>query len=110
MITAELDGFLPEKREVDLDRGVDRVQDIAFSRKLSGSSRPGPATGKLTVRTTPYSIVYSGARKLGETPFAELEMPTGMYTLTFKNPTHTTIIRKVTITAGKTTKISVVIP
>ena len=109
MITAELEGYQPEKREVDLDRGVDRVQDIAFDRKISGG-RPSPATGKLTVRTTPYSIVYTGGKKLGETPFAELEMPTGTYTLTFKNPTHASVTRKVTITSGKTTKISVVIP
>ncbi len=110
MITAELEGYQPEKREVDLDRGVDRVQDIAFDKKISGGSRPNASTGKLTVRTTPYSIVFAGGRKLGETPFAEVEMAAGNYTLTFKNPTHAPITRKVTITAGKTTKISVVIP
>ena len=109
MVTAVLEGYQPEKREVDLDKGVDRVQDIAFNKKVSGG-RPSAVNGKLTVRTTPYSVVYSGTRKLGETPFAELEMPTGTYTLTFKNPTHASITRKVTITAGKTTKISVVIP
>jgi hypothetical protein len=76
-ITAELDGYAPEHREVDLDKGVDRVQDLAFRKKMSsgGNARPAPAMGKLTVRTTPYSVVYSGAKKLGETPFAELEMP-----------------------------------
>ncbi len=113
-IFAELEGYAPERREVDLDRGVDRVQDIAFRKRLpsSGSGpRPGAvAPGKLTVRTTPYSIVYSGTKKLGETPFAELELPAGTYTLTFKNPTHPVVKRKVTITSGKTTKLSFAFP
>jgi len=110
VVTAELEGYQPEKREVDLDRGIDRVQDIAFAKKINTAGRPAQTMGKLTVRTTPYSIVYNGSKKLGETPFAELDMPVGNYTLTFKNPTHAPIMRKVTITAGKTTKLSVVIP
>lgn len=110
-ILAELEGYAPEKREVDLARGLDRVQEVAFRKRLgSGTQRPAPSMGKLTVRTTPYSIVYSGAKKLGEAPFAELELPVGAYTLTFKNPTRATVTRKVTITAGKTTKLSFAIP
>ncbi len=110
-IAAELEGYVLEHREVDLDRGVDRVQDIAFRKRLAASSaRPAAAPGKLTVRTTPYSIVYNGTRKLGETPFAELELAAGTYTLTFKNPTHPVVTRKVTITSGKTTKLSFAFP
>lgn len=111
-VRAELDGYAPEKREVDLDKGVDRVQDIAFRKKLptGGGNARAEKTGRLTARTTPYSVVYNGAKKLGETPFAELELPVGTYTLTFKNPTHRAITKKVVITAGKTTKISFVIP
>ena len=110
-ITAELDGYAAEHREVDLEKGRDLLQDVAFNRRLpTPTSRPNTPTGKLTVRTTPYSVVFNGAKKLGETPFADLELPAGSYSLTFKNPDRPTVTRKVTITAGKTTKLSVTIP
>ena len=46
--------------------------------------------GRLSVRTTPWSDVYLGSKKLGQTPFADLELPAGTYTLTFKNPSRPT--------------------
>ncbi len=109
-VRAELDGYAPETREVDLQKGFDRVQDIAFRKKVQASTPRGQKTGRLTARTTPYSVVFNGGKKLGETPFAELELPAGTYSLTFKNPTHRPMTKKVVITAGKTTKISFVIP
>ncbi len=110
-ISADLEGYAPERREVDLDKGTDRVQDIAFRKRLPSSNpRQVAAPGKLTVRTTPYSVVYNGTKKLGETPFAELELAAGTYTLTFKNPTHPVVTRKLTITSGKTTKLSFPFP
>ena len=110
-ILAELDGYAPERREVDLDKGVDRVQDIAFRKRVStGNQRPAPAKGKLTARTTPYSVVYNGAKKLGETPFADVELPAGTYTLTFKHPSKSPVTKRVVITAGKTTKVSFTFP
>jgi hypothetical protein len=108
-ILAELDGYQPEHRVVDLDKHFDRVQDIAFRKRIP-TGRPPPPTGKLTVRTTPYSVVFNGPKKLGETPFADVELPAGTYTLTFKNPDRTTVTRKVVITAGKTTKLSITLP
>jgi hypothetical protein len=76
--------------------------------KDPGSSAQPPTGaqwGRLTVRTTPYSAVYLGTRKLGETPFAELEIPVGTHTLLFKHPEHATVRRTVVIEAGKTTKL-----
>jgi serine/threonine-protein kinase len=109
-ILAELDGYVPEHREVDLERGVDRVQDIAFRKRTPGTGRPAKPMGTLTVRTTPYSVVYSGPRKLGETPFANVELPAGTYVLVFKNPDRANVTKTVTITAGKTTKLSFAFP
>ena len=109
-ITAELDGYVPEHREVDLERGVDRVQDIAFRKRAGGTQRPARPMGTLTVRTTPYSVVYSGPKKLGETPFANVELPAGTYVLVFKNPDRANVTKTVTITAGKTTKLSFAFP
>ncbi len=113
VIIAALDGYKPEKRDVEMTTGVDLVQEIAFDRKTS-SGRPAPALapsmGKLTARTIPYSVVFHGSKRLGETPFADLDMPAGTYTLSFKNPQRDTVNRKVTITAGKTTKLSFPLP
>lgn len=113
-IVADLDGYKQELREVDLIKGVDLVQEIAFTHRLATGTGPGThpttAPGKLTVRTTPYSVVFSGARKLGETPFADLELAPGTYTLTFKHPSHAAVTRKVTITSGKTTKLGFALP
>ena len=108
-IVAQLDGYQDEKRAVELTRGTDLVQEIAFTRKVS-TSRPAPAVGKLTVRTTPYSDVFHNGKRLGETPFADLELAVGSYTLVFRNPTRGTVTRKVTIAAGKTTKLSFTLP
>ncbi|MBA3457376.1 MAG: serine/threonine protein kinase [Deltaproteobacteria bacterium] len=104
-IVAELDGYRSETRAVELLKATDLVQEIAFSRKVS-PPRPVAAIGKLTVRTTPYSVVFHNGKRLGETPFAELELPVGTYSLVFRNPAHRDMIRQVTITAGTTTKLS----
>jgi len=108
-IVAQLEGYQDEKRAVLLTRGTDLVQEIAFTRKVS-TTRPAPAVGMLTVRTTPYSVVFHNGKRLGETPFADLELAAGSYTLVFRNPARETVTRKVTITAGKTTKLSFTLP
>ena len=68
--------------------------------------RPKVPTGFLTARTTPYSVVYLGGKQIGETPLAGVELPAGTHTLTFKNPKRKPVTRRVTIRAGKTTKLS----
>ncbi|HUJ59274.1 MAG TPA: serine/threonine-protein kinase [Kofleriaceae bacterium] len=111
-VTAELAGYAPEHRSVDILPGEHQRIEIAFTHKLSRPSageRP-PTTGKLTLRTEPYSDVYEGGRKIGETPFAELELAAGVHTLTFKNPKHPTLTKKITIVAGKTTKLGFDLP
>jgi serine/threonine protein kinase len=105
-VRIELDGWEPETREVDLPYGVDTVLEMAFSRRLVARPPPEKQMGKLTVRTTPWSDVYIGTRKIGQAPFAELEMPAGTYTLLFKHPTHEPVRRTVTIAPNKTTKLS----
>jgi serine/threonine protein kinase len=66
--------------------------------------------GALSVRTTPYSDVYLGKRLLGQSPFAELSLPAGTHTLTFKHPGRRTVSRAVVITSGKTTKLNITLP
>jgi len=62
-------------------------------------------TGKLTAKTTPSSAVFLNGKKLGDTP-ADLDLAPGVYMLTFKNPRLQAVTKRVTITAGKTTKLA----
>jgi hypothetical protein len=64
-----------------------------------------PVTGFLSARTEPYSDVYDAGRLLGQTPFAEVPLPPGPHTLTFKNPAKKAVTKQVVIVAGKTTKL-----
>ena len=57
------------------------------------------------MRTTPYSDVYIGTRKIGQAPFADQEVPAGTYELTFKNPRHPTVRKQVTILPGRSFKL-----
>ena len=108
-IDAELEGWMPERRTLDLAKGDRVVQEIVFTTELSDSAPP-PQTGSLTVRTTPPCDVFLGTRRLTETPFTDMELAPGTYTLVFKHPKHKTVIRNVTITAGKATKLQVTLP
>jgi hypothetical protein len=107
-ILAELDGWQPERRDIELVQGDHLVHEIVFTRKV-GSATHATAMGKLTVRTNPYSDVFHGTRKLGQTPF-ELDLPVGSYMLLFKNPSHPTVSRTVKVTAGKPAKIQFDLP
>lgn len=104
-----LDGHEPLDRDVTLAPGERRTLELALIKKELPRDRDRdrdrkPAIGTLNVRTTPYSVVYSGGKKLGETPFV-IKLPAGSYTLTFKNPDRGTTTRRVTIRAGETTKL-----
>ena len=63
-----------------------------------------PAPGVLKVRTRPYSEVFLGSRRLGQTPFITQLKP-GRYTLLFKHPGKPTQRRTITVKAGDTTKL-----
>ncbi|MCW5806192.1 MAG: protein kinase [Deltaproteobacteria bacterium] len=113
-VIAELDGWQREVRDVDLDLVLrdHLVQEIVFAKKLPGPTPP-PSTavkrGKLVARTRPYSEVFQGATRLGETP-CELDLPVGTHTLTFRNPAHRPVQKAVVITAGKPAKLNFDLP
>ncbi|HUS31660.1 MAG TPA: protein kinase, partial [Kofleriaceae bacterium] len=109
-VTVELEGWQPEKREVNLEVGEHQRIEIAFTKKITKSVDRGPAMGRLSVRTTPWSDVYLGSKKLGQAPFADIELPAGTHTLTFTNPSRPTVTKKVKITAGKSTKLNFNLP
>jgi len=110
-VIAELSGYAREKRKVVLAAGETQRIEIAFQKKL-GSARAEPRAkmGRLTVRTIPWSDVYLGGKKLGQAPFADLEMPAGTHKLTFKNPGRPTVTKTVTILPGKSAKLNFNLP
>jgi serine/threonine-protein kinase len=111
-VEAQLAGYQPETRDVIVDGGENKMIEVTFTKKISVRPDRGhsPSTGRLTVRTTPWSDVYVGGKKLGQAPFADLELPIGTYTLTFKNPSRPTVTKSVTIKAGKPTKLNFSLP
>jgi serine/threonine-protein kinase len=105
-VEAELAGYQPETREVVVERGENKTIEIKFSTKIVRSG----ATGRLTVKTTPWSDVYLGSQKLGQAPFTDLEVPVGTHQLTFENPSRPAVIKTVTIKAGKPTRLQFNLP
>src|SRR5690606_36471927 len=106
VMIAELAGYRKEKRTVFLEPDVHMKLEIAFTKKLPVHSDRRPAMGRLSVRTTPWSDVYLGTRKLGQAPFADVPLRAGTHTLTFRNPSRPTVTKTVTIRAGKSTKLN----
>jgi serine/threonine-protein kinase len=43
--------------------------------------------GSVEFRIRPYAVVYLDGKKVGETPFAAIEVPAGTYTVTAVNRT-----------------------
>jgi hypothetical protein len=106
------DGYAPIERTVELTAGEHRTLELVLDKKPSGGGAPRPASdvGYLTVRTNPYSIVTLGKKKLGETPFAGVEVPAGTHVLTFTNPDRGTVKRTVLVRPGQTVKLSFQLP
>ncbi len=100
-VVATLDGHEPVERTAQLERGGDRLTLVLSLPPIAAAppepavtevatSRPTPARraaarGKLTVDTVPWTLVYEGKRKLGETPLLEFSLPAGTHLLRFVN-------------------------
>jgi serine/threonine protein kinase len=104
------DGYAPIERAVELGVGEHRTLELALERRPSATPRPPAEVGYLTVRTNPYSVVMLGNRRLGETPFARIEVPAGTHVLTFTNPTRGSSRRTVLVRPGQTVKLSFNLP
>ncbi|HUQ08088.1 MAG TPA: protein kinase [Kofleriaceae bacterium] len=105
-IVVTRDKYAPTTRIVDLAAGEHRTLEIVLEKKSGSGGSSGARGGYLTARTQPYSVVYLGSRKLGETPFAGVELPVGRHVLTFKNPGMRPVTRTVTVKAGETIKLN----
>lgn len=111
-LIGELPGYSPETRSVTItpgtpgEPGAHVKVELTFHHQLATPGHPGTQTGRLSVRTTPYSEVFESGKKIAETPFAEREMSVGPHVLVFKNPLHPPMTRRVVINAGKLTKFN----
>jgi len=82
---------------------VDAGSATAANPNAKGPAK-SKATGKLNLRTTPWTTVYFGKKKLGETPLVGVTLPAGSQVLRVENPEagiKSSI--EVTIVEGKTT-------
>src|SRR5690606_30336578 len=89
-------------RPVDL--ALDPLPSGRERKKTNERRHAPPRDGILKARTRPYSEVYLGSRRLGQTPLV-VDLDPGSYTLTFKHPGKKPIKRRVTIKPGQTTKL-----
>lgn len=102
-LVVQKDGHAPLARAVDLAAGQHRTVELVLEKKGGATA---PRGGFLTARTQPYSVVFLGGRRLGETPFAAVPLPAGRHVLVFKHPGRPPVTRTVTIRAGETTKLA----
>ena len=108
----EHSGYAPLTRELTIAAGELRTLEFSLTKLPTPVVRPRPRRkkGRLTARTKPYSVVYLGKKRIGETPFANVVLPAGTHALIFKNPGRKPYRRLVTIRAGKTKKLDFALP
>jgi eukaryotic-like serine/threonine-protein kinase len=109
-VQATLEGYLPGTKTVNLERAGERVMAELALVAVPPPSTPDPtplpvepkppiaktpvvkkppvviASGKLTLKTTPWSTVYLGKKKLGDTPLLNVPLPAGKHLLRLVNP------------------------
>lgn len=122
LIEAFLEGHEPAFRSVSLPKPGERgFVDLTLSPiqapgpetpPSNGASQPRPprsrsqpqAMGKLSLKTTPWTTVFWGTKKLGDTPLFEVPLPAGVHTLKLNNPdTGLESSIEVEVKAGQTT-------
>ena len=113
-------GYVDQRRAVTVGSG-EHVQLVLTLEKVApeivdagAKVAPVPvvarANGKLNLRTTPWTTVYLGKRKLGDTPLVGVSLPAGSHLLRVVNAeagVQSSI--EVTIQANKTTSENLVL-
>jgi eukaryotic-like serine/threonine-protein kinase len=57
------------------------VTSLGSATSPSPITLPAVATGRLTIQSDQYAVIFMSGRRLGMTPIVDLEVPTGTYTL-----------------------------
>jgi eukaryotic-like serine/threonine-protein kinase len=128
-VKATMEGFEPNDVAVKISRAGERTNMVVTLKELAGTTvgvddagvttvtfvppTPDPPIktpkvtpkGRLSLNTVPWSEVYLGTKKLGDTPLVNIQLPAGTHTLRLFNPDKK-IEKKVSveIKAGETVK------
>ncbi len=111
-IEAVLDGYARGKREVTLEQGERVRVELALTalpkrqpnivKKTPAAVKAAP--GKLSLKTTPWTQVFLGKKKLGDTPLVNVTLPAGTHQLRLVAPdTGAKLDIEVEIKSGETT-------
>ncbi|MBL8920123.1 MAG: serine/threonine protein kinase [Myxococcaceae bacterium] len=97
LLEATLEGHLPASRTVPLPKPGERLMvEVALAPSpppVADTSAEKPKTvavkpkqlGKLTLKTTPWTSVFLGGKKLGDTPLVDVPVPVGTHLLKLTN-------------------------
>ena len=113
-------GYLEQKRAVTVRTAGERLQLVLALEKeappvvdagaAAAAAVVKTANGKLNLRTTPWTSVFLGKRKLGDTPLVGVTLPAGSHVLRVSNPeagVESSI--EITIQANRTTNENLVL-
>jgi serine/threonine-protein kinase len=116
-LEATLEGHQAVKRTVTLPKPGERVMVELALLPVAPPPTPDPppseprpkprpvAMGKLTLKTVPWTSVFLGAKKLGDTPLVDVPLPAGTHVLKLTNPdSNLESSIEVEVKAGQTTK------
>ena len=89
-VVARLEGRQSATRKVTIQGQGERVQlmlTLLPDKPVVKAREPGQAAGrgKLTLQTTPWTEVFLGSKRLGESPLLEVPLPVGKHTLRLVN-------------------------
>ncbi|MGV3619890.1 MAG: protein kinase domain-containing protein [Archangium sp.] len=91
-IEAKLEGYVSSQRDVTLEHDGERVRiELALSPEPVKATpvavkKKAAAPGKLSLKTTPWTTVYLGKKKLGDTPLLNVSLPSGRQVLRLVTP------------------------
>jgi eukaryotic-like serine/threonine-protein kinase len=107
-ISIDRRGYLPRELSLQLNAGEHRTLDVVLrAGQARGHAAARAPSGFLTVRTVPWSKVFEGARLLGTTPLANVQLSEGSHALTFVNPDLPPVHKTVIVRAGEESRLSV---
>ena len=107
-VRVSLDGYVEQNSEVTMRAGETTAQAFLLTREARTTSGRRP-TGTLTIATNPWCEVFLGRRKLGTTPFSNVEIPAGRQTLTLRPRDRPERRHVVAIEAGRETRVNLVL-
>ncbi len=116
-LVIERTGYQPRELDVSLKPGANPPLNLDLLEERSLQPGPTPSSSKrkgahatgsgfLTAKTVPWSRAYDGAQLLGETPIVNVPLGAGPHVISFQNPDHAPVKKKIVIRVGEETKLN----